>query len=136
MGEGIGTVSAQQQGQAPEQPTDVLIDRAVAALAQTLGGPLGPDEVGLTSRLVHAYQRRTRPPTEPVPVLCRPDRTDPDGHSARVAAAYRIALTHGPDPSRRIADAAGVPHTTVVGWVREARRRGHLPPGQRGRATA
>jgi hypothetical protein len=38
------------------------------------------------------------------------------------------------DPAARIADANGVPVTTVHRWVKEARRRGLLPAGAHGKA--
>jgi hypothetical protein len=66
--------------------------------------------------------------------LSRPDRTDPDGHSRAVAAAYEEAVRLGKAPGPAIAAEAGVPIATAHGWIREARRREHLPKGRRGRA--
>ena len=70
--------------------------------------------------------RFQRAPTEPVPILSRPDGTDPQGHAERVAHAYRIALQHSHRPCVLLAQAAGVPVGTVRGWVHEARRKGAL----------
>lgn len=66
--------------------------------------------------------------------LSRPDRTDPDGHSRAVAAAYQEAVRLGKAPGPAIAAEAGVPVATAHGWIREARRRGALAAGRRGRA--
>jgi hypothetical protein len=64
----------------------------------------------------------------------RPDGTDPDGFSAKVAAAYREYAPQTRAPALKIADEAGVPVATVRSWIREARRRGKLPQGRKGRA--
>lgn len=64
----------------------------------------------------------------------RPDGTDPDGFSQLVAQAYREYLTTTKAPATAIAEEADVPVGTVYRWIREARRRGHLPAGEKGRA--
>jgi hypothetical protein len=51
----------------------------------------------------------------------------------RVAALYSQRATQSSRPAVEMANANGVPVTTVHRWVKEARRRGFLPPGQRGR---
>ena len=66
--------------------------------------------------------------------LTRPDGTDPDGFSARVAEAYREYAVQTRAPGVEIAAEAGVPVATARSWIREARRRGHLPEGRKGRA--
>jgi hypothetical protein len=73
---------------------------------------------------------------EPIdrPRLTRPDGTDPDGFAARVAAAYKEYAQQSRSPALRIADEAGVPVATARSWIREARRRGALPPGRKGKA--
>lgn len=68
------------------------------------------------------------------PRLRRPDGTDPDGFSALVGAAYREYAPQSRSPAIKIAEEAGVPVGTVRSWIREARRRGKLPPGQKGKA--
>lgn len=67
--------------------------------------------------------------------LTRPDGSDPDAFYRAVAEAYREYLTTTKAPATAIAEEADVPVGTVYRWVREARRRGHLPPGERGRAS-
>ena len=68
------------------------------------------------------------------PRLTRPDGTDPDGFAARVAAAYREYAPQNRNPAVKIAEEAGVPPGTARGWIREARRRGKLPEGRKGKA--
>lgn len=68
------------------------------------------------------------------PRLERPDRSDPDSFYRLVAQAYREYLTQTGAPAPRIAEEAGVPVATAHRWIREARRRGALPAGEKGRA--
>jgi hypothetical protein len=51
----------------------------------------------------------------------------------RVAALYSQRAARSNRPAVEMANANGVPVTTVHRWVKEARRRGFLPPGQKGR---
>lgn len=67
------------------------------------------------------------------PRLTRPDGTDPENFYALVAAAYREYAPHTRAPAVKIAEEANVPVGTVRGWIREARRRGKLPQGRKGR---
>jgi hypothetical protein len=50
-----------------------------------------------------------------------------------VAWAYRELAAHGNRPAMELAEANGVPPTTVHRWVKRARQLGYLPPGQKGR---
>ncbi|WP_326550220.1 hypothetical protein [Micromonospora sp. NBC_01813] len=77
-----------------------------------------------------------RPPenAEPRPPLTRPDGSDPEGFSRRVADAYNEAVKVTKTPAKALADEAGVPVTTVHRWVRDARRLGLLGPARKGRA--
>lgn len=69
------------------------------------------------------------------PRLTRPDRSgDLQQFYASVAEAYRDLATQTRAPAVAMAEEAGVPITTAHRWIREARRRGHLPPGRKGRA--
>lgn len=72
-------------------------------------------------------KRRTRKP------LARPAGDDPERFYAQVAAAYREHQETTSAPAKAIAEEAGVPVTTAHRWVREARIRGHLPRGRKGR---
>lgn len=71
-----------------------------------------------------------KPPAEPI---TRPDGSDPDGFYRRVATAYLQYAVETKAPARAIAEEAQVPVTTVHRWVREARMRGFLRPGRKGR---
>jgi hypothetical protein len=76
-------------------------------------------------------EEQAPPSREP---LQRPDSTDPEGFYRRVAAAYNAALATTSRPAPLLAAEAGVPVATVRRWILEARRRGMLPPGRKGRA--
>lgn len=66
--------------------------------------------------------------------LKRHQGEDPDEFSGRVAYYYRVFAAISSRPAMEIAQHSGVPVGTVRGWIREARLRGKLPPGTRGRA--
>jgi hypothetical protein len=56
---------------------------------------------------------------------------------ANVATAYRDAVARGnPNPRKQLAADTGAADATVAAWIMEARKRGHLPPGQPGKVTA
>jgi hypothetical protein len=86
-------------------------------------------EIGKLFGATHDVQQA--PPHEP---LRRPDGSDPEGFYRRVADAYNAALTTTSRPAPLLAAEAGVPVATVRRWILEARRRGMLPPGRKGRA--
>jgi hypothetical protein len=56
-----------------------------------------------------------------------------DGFYRFVGEVYGKAATVSTRPAAELAKAWEVPVTTVHRWVREARRRGHLPPAEPGR---
>lgn len=58
----------------------------------------------------------------------------PDAFYRRVAEAYADLSAKSGRPAVEIAEIAGVPISTAHRWIKEARRRGHLPPGRRGKA--
>jgi transposase-like protein len=66
--------------------------------------------------------------------LTRPDPADPEEFYRLVATAYGEYAAESNAPAKGIAEEAGVPVTTVHRWIREARRRGFLPPARKGRA--
>jgi hypothetical protein len=57
----------------------------------------------------------------------------PDAFYAAIADAYRFLALASRRPAVELADANGVPPSTTRRWVKEARRRGLLAPGQKGR---
>ena len=61
-------------------------------------------------------------------------RGRPDEFYRSIARTYRESAQTSPRPVWDLADTHGVPLTTAHRWVKEARRRGFLPPGQPGKA--
>ena len=64
-----------------------------------------------------------------------PTRPYPETFYGQVAEVYRELLAMGYQPTATIATASNVPTTTVTRWIREARQRGYLPPGRKGRTS-
>ncbi len=58
----------------------------------------------------------------------------PDTFYLKVAKAYQWLASQGRAPASELAEINGVPITTVHRWVKEARARRLLAPGQKGRA--
>lgn len=85
--------------------------------AQWVGPPPEPSDRHLPARLY-------------VPV---PDgHKKPDAFYEQVAERFTYLVAIGSKrPANELAEANGVPASTVHRWVKEARRRGILPPGQR-----
>lgn len=103
-------------------------------------GELFPDEFGAIDAALDAFTRKaptrrrtTRRKSRRKP-LARPDGSDPEAFSRRVAEAYGEAVAATSTPAKVLAEEAGVPVTTVHRWIREARQRGFLPPARKGRA--
>jgi len=61
-------------------------------------------------------------------------RGRPDRFYRDVARAYRDLAQSSARPAADLAEASGVPTTTAHRWIKEARRRGFLPPGRPGKA--
>lgn len=101
---------------APSTPAehDELAD-ALATIAALTPRPL-PDTEAWTVRTDRP--RLTRPRVGP--------GYDPDAYYRHVAAAYIDLLQQSNRAANAMALEAGVPLSTVRGWIREARRRGHL----------
>jgi hypothetical protein len=62
-----------------------------------------------------------------------PPGAKPDWFYQRLAALYSNLALRSNRPAVLLAERNEVPVTTVHRWVKEARRRGFLPPGQKGR---
>lgn len=97
-------------------------------------GDREPDD-GLTlpdlrARAPHARERRQQRPAK----LGRPTGQDPEAFYRQVALSYSELARSTRAPAKALADDADVPVTTVHRWIREARRRGFLPPGRKGKA--
>jgi hypothetical protein len=87
-------------------------------------GPAKPSPMVRGSVSGHVHGEGLVPP---------PGRPRPDSFYQQVASDYLAAASVSVRPSVNLAKGAGVPVSTVRGWVAEARRRGFLPPGQKGR---
>jgi hypothetical protein len=62
-------------------------------------------------------------------------RGRPDEFYKAVAAAFAYLATVSQRPAAEMAEANDVPVSTIHGWVKEARRRGFLPAGERKRES-
>jgi len=92
------------------------------------------DDSAVTIGELRGRARRPKPPRRRKP-LGRPDAAkDRDAFYQAVAFQYRSAATESGRPAMVLAEENGVPVETVRRWVKEARRRGHLSPGRKGRA--
>lgn len=61
-------------------------------------------------------------------------RLDDDFYAA-VGRAYAEAVAEGLNPRKTLAADSGTPADTVARWIAETRRRGHLSPGEPGKAS-
>ncbi|MFJ2741878.1 hypothetical protein ACIO3O_19695 [Streptomyces sp. NPDC087440] len=66
--------------------------------------------------------------------LTRRQGEPPEQFADRVAWYYRFFSGVSSRPAKEISEHSDVPLPTVHGWIREARLRGKLPPGKRGKA--
>lgn len=107
---------------------------AVDALWIRHGGAVGLDDEEAKAAYIAEKKDVLAALRPPRPPLTRPDGTDPEGFSRRVAQAYKEAVVDTRTPAKALADEAGVPVTTVHRWIRDARRLGLLPPARKGRA--
>jgi hypothetical protein len=71
---------------------------------------------------------------QPRPRLGRPGKDGSDEFYELVAQAYAEYAPRTRAPAKEIATEAGVPISAAHRWIREARRRGFLPPAQKGKA--
>jgi hypothetical protein len=118
----------------------VIVDDAVvpAPLAQrpTRPDPWTPDGGWETSDPARAVPRPSPAAPSPPGGLSSPGgrRGRPDGFYRDVAHAYLDLAQASTRPVAVLAERHGVPATTVHRWVKEARRRGFLPPGRPGKS--
>jgi len=122
-------VDVQGGGISSEDP-----DFASVLLADALTTFTTSDEKVTLGELRQRKPVQLSPPRADREPLGRPDGKDAEGFYRRVAEAYRELAEHTRAPAVRIAEEANVPLTTAHRWIREARRRGFLPPAQKGKA--
>jgi len=101
----------------------------------------GWDDAGIERVLRETWTSPLNPARSPKPSLrfkIPEGRRRPDAFYGRVARVYTWLSIWGGTraPAVEIAEANKVAVTTVHRWIKEARRRGLLPPGQIGRAGA
>jgi hypothetical protein len=105
----------------------------VADFVRSTNDDTEPSLADLRSR-AREQARQARPKEPDRPRLTRPDGAAPEGFYPRVAAAYTEYAPQTRAPAKEMAAEAGVPVTTAHRWIREARRRGFLPPARKGKA--
>lgn len=109
------------------RPDDFPFTSAALAADQLMPHPM----LGWIKR--PEQKRRPRRPSLKIEVPS--DRKKPDRFYQRVADLYLRASTQSGRPAEDIAEANGLPVSTVHRWVKEARRREILFPGQRGKGS-
>jgi hypothetical protein len=114
-----------------DPPNPSWVDRML--LAQIEGSNEAQPPMGKVDRLPKtAIVEIPDPPDAKLKVPAR--RPYPDDFFREVASLYAALSARTRGPAGLIADANGVPVSSVHRWVKRARALGFLPPGQRGRA--
>ncbi len=105
-----------------------------AALLRTI--PVGRIEAAVNALASHGHVNGRGRAEARVPEQLREHAVPgyPDEFYEVIARAYRALAATSTRPIIDIAEANDVPATTAQRWVKEARRRGHLPPGRRGKS--
>jgi len=99
---------------------DDRIERAPPRRRRAVGRPLAGGELG--------WEVPTAPPVLPS------GRGRPNAFYREIATRYRTFSHTSRRPAHDIAERYDVPVTTAHRWIKEARRRGYLPPGRPGKA--
>jgi hypothetical protein len=86
------------------------------------------DPVGATAR-PHSARRRSSKIEQPAEA----GRGRPDSFYRDVADIYQDLAQRSSRPAADLAEANSLPVTTAHRWIKEARRRGFLPPGRPGK---
>jgi hypothetical protein len=104
-------------------------------IAQTAPSNPRPRPLAAPAHIADGWD--TPDPARAVPRRRGPDiertRGRPDGFYRDVADVYLELASGSPRPASDIAARHGVPVSTAHRWVKEARRRGFLPPGRPGK---
>jgi hypothetical protein len=117
----------------------VVDDEVVAAVAHRRHGTQPPAadtgwETTDPARAVRRPRPRSRGTVSAAPRVVPAGRGRPDRFYRDIADAYLDLAQRSTRPASELAEAHGVPVTTAHRWVKEARRRGFLPPGRPGKA--
>lgn len=120
------------EGEPFSVPVDVSVDRD-ALLKHYADADDGGTTLGdLRSRTKRQLQPEKREPLGRPGDFAAVGR--PDDFYSRFAAAYRSAAIESNKPAVILSEENGVPVETIRRWTKEARRRGHLEAGRKGRA--
>lgn len=97
--------------------------------------PVGRIEAAANADL-HSSAPSTRRPKAKIPASMRSNAVQgyPDAFYDAVASVYRHLAATSARPVVELAAANDVPPTTAQRWVKEARKRGLLAPGHRGKS--
>ena len=117
--------------------TGLRIDGTVSAeLLRSL--PVGRIEATANAQLHGGVDKAARGGRSKPQIAAKLRKSTPQGYTDAfydaVAIAYRGLVGTSSRPIGELATANEVPVTTAQRWVREARRRGKLPPGRPGKA--
>lgn len=94
--------------------------------------PIGRITRELTGQRGVMMARRLR--LAPLSTMSRRTPAQREAFYQSIATNYLDAAAQSYRPCADIAEGLGISPRTVQGWVLEARRRGHLPPGRPGKA--
>jgi hypothetical protein len=120
-------------GQTPEMVTSAL-EKLGLIRRDDSPEPSLADLRDQARRVGAARQTRSRRAPAQRPRLTRPAGTEPNVFYSHVAAAYSEYAPRTRKAAKEMAAEASVPVTTAHRWIREARRRGYLPPARKGKA--
>lgn len=113
-------------------PVDVYIDASALLKKYSTADDSATTLDDLRSRPAYKLSAVKRQPLERPEAFAAVGR--PDDFYRNFALAYRSAAAESSKPAVVLAKENDVPVETVRRWVKEARRRKHLEPGQKGRA--
>ncbi len=132
----LRSISISQLEARVNTPSSMDIAAQIVAETARLEQPSPPPPDPTMESLRRRYEglRRDLPPPPERTPLRRPTGMSPDEFYPLVAEAYAEYAQRTRAPAKEIAAEADVPVTTAHRWIREARRRGFLPPARRGRA--
>lgn len=125
----LAAVEAQANGELRDQILAGLATKVDVRFAAADGGlsAAPPGTRGTIKGDARSLRQMLRPKV--------PDtRPYPDEFYAEIANAYTYLASSSRRPAAQIAEVFGVPTKTVHRWVTEARKRGHLAPGRKGKA--
>jgi hypothetical protein len=127
-------VRVEEGGDGRIRLTGLQLDAPVTA-ERLRSVPVGRIEAAANADL-HSSAPSTRRPKAKISASMRSNAVQgyPDAFYDAVASVYRHLAATSRRPVVELAEANGVPPTTAQRWIKEARRRGLLAPGHRGKS--